>query len=78
MRKNLEYRWENSSFLQKFVPAEAKTQAQNAVEALGLDFGAVDIILGKNGIWYVLEVNTACGLEGTTLEKYCEQFRKFI
>lgn len=54
----------------------AKTEAINAVKALGLDFGAVDIILGTDKKWYVLEVNTACGLEGTTLEKYVEQFRK--
>lgn len=33
-----------------------------AVYALGLDFGAVDIILGKDGHFYVLEVNTAPGV----------------
>lgn len=60
------------------VPDVANQEAIWAVDALGLDFGAVDIILGKNGLWYVLEVNTACGLEGTTLEKYCEQFRKYL
>lgn len=57
----------------------AKHEAIIAVKALGLDFGAVDIIWNqKENKYYVLEVNTACGLEGTTLEKYCEQFRKFI
>lgn len=48
-------------------------QGLNAVNALGLDFGAVDIIWNeKRKKAYVLEVNTACGLEGTTLEKYAE------
>lgn len=44
-----------------------------AVQALGLDFGAVDIIYNQlENQNYVLEVNTAPGLEGTTLEKYVE------
>lgn len=58
------------------VGEDAKKQAVKAVKALGLDFGAVDIVYNeKQQKYYVLEVNTACGLEGTTLEKYCEQFR---
>lgn len=36
----------------------------SAVEALGLDFGAVDIIEGRDGRYFVLEVNTAPGQEG--------------
>lgn len=41
-----------------------KTLAANAVEALNLDFGAVDVILGKDGRYYALEVNTAPGTQG--------------
>ena len=49
--------------------------AERAVAALGLDFGAVDIIYNdRANEFYVLEVNTACGLEGTTLEKYVQAF----
>ena len=47
---------------------------QNAIEsvrALGLDFGAVDIITRHEEAW-VLEVNTAPGLTGTTLETYAD------
>lgn len=44
--------------------------AVKAVKALGLDFGAVDIIKDTDNVCYVLEVNTACGLEGQTLENY--------
>jgi len=36
--------------------------AIEAIEALGLDFGAVDIIKDHNGDVYVLEINTAPGL----------------
>ena len=58
------------------VSEEANKEAIMAVTALGLDFGAVDIIYNNTrNKWYVLEVNTACGLSGTTIEKYAEQFR---
>ena len=60
------------------VSHEAKEQARLAVAALGLDFGAVDIILGSDSVFYVLEVNTAPGLSGTTLDKYVEQFRRYV
>ncbi len=41
------------------------------LEATGLDFGAVDVIYNdKNKKASVLEVNTAPGLTGTTLERY--------
>lgn len=46
-----------------------------AVHAVGLDFGAVDIIQDKKGIYYVLEINTAPGIEGQTITKYAEAFR---
>jgi hypothetical protein len=47
--------------------------AIQAVELLGLDFGAVDI--GHRLIdnkFFVFEVNTAPGLEGSTLDKYAK------
>ncbi len=49
--------------------------AIRAVAALGLDFGAVDIIYNEHHNSYLLlEVNTAPGLEGTTVEKYAHAF----
>jgi glutathione synthase/RimK-type ligase-like ATP-grasp enzyme len=46
------------------VPAGLREIAAGAVDSLGLDFGAVDILLGVDGLLYVLECNTAPGVEG--------------
>jgi len=54
-------------------------QAKFAIEALGLDFGAVDLIYNqRQDKFYVLEVNTAPGLTGTTLERYTEAFNELL
>jgi hypothetical protein len=52
---------------------ELLSSARRAVQLLGLDFGAVDI--GHRLIdnkFFVFEVNTAPGIEGTTLDKYAK------
>lgn len=50
-----------------------------AVKALGLDFGAVDIRFNaKTGECAVMEVNTAPGLEGTTIEVYSRAFMELF
>lgn len=42
-----------------------------AIKACGLDFGGVDIVWNEqSGTAYVLEINTACGLEERTALKY--------
>lgn len=57
----------------------ARGMAIDAVETLGLTFGAVDVIVGDDGQTYVLEVNTAPGLQtDTSLEAYLEQFKAAI
>lgn len=53
-------------------------QAIKALKSLGLTFGAVDICISNTYDIYVLEVNTAPGLEGTTLLKYEEVFKKLL
>jgi len=58
-------------------PEYIKSEAIRAVAALGLDFGAVDVIDAR-GRPYILEVNTAPGLENTTLQNYVAQFRRAI
>lgn len=52
-------------------PQAVKDAAISAVAALGLDFGAVDIGWNQHKeLAVVYEVNTAPGLEGTTLDNY--------
>ena len=61
---------------QDIVPnKEAEDIAVAALGRLGLDFGAADIAIGKLGV-ALLEVNSAPGLEGTTLEKYASYFKQ--
>lgn len=59
-------------FQRNNVPQSAARDllAVQAVETLGLDFGAVDIIEDKQGNFYILEVNTAPGIEGQSTEAY--------
>ena len=55
----------------------ASEEAIKAVAALGLDFGAVDLIYNaREDKYYVLEVNTAPGLAGTTLDGYKQRFQE--
>lgn len=50
--------------------------ALSAYNVLGLDFGAVDICVDTEGKAYILEVNTAPGITGTTLERYVDYFNR--
>lgn len=53
----------------------AKELAIAAVAAVNLDFGAVDLIYNQHyDTFYILEINTAPGLEGTTLLNYTNAF----
>jgi len=61
------------------VPQDVIDQATASVQALGLDFGAVDVVRNqRRNSAYVLEVNTAAGLEGTTLERYTSMIRSLL
>jgi hypothetical protein len=54
-------------------PRDVLSASRRAVSALGLDFGAVDVGWNQHHeSAAVYEVNTAPGLEGTTLDKYYE------
>lgn len=53
--------------------------AVNAIQALGLNFGAIDIIKDHNSDVHVLEINTAPGLGNTqTLEAWSSAFNNLV
>lgn len=61
------------------VPRSVTYNAIQAVEALGLVFGAVDVIFNdKQKQAYVLEVNTAPGLEGSTVDSYANAIAEYL
>jgi len=61
------------------VPERVQVEAINALEALGLDFGGVDVAYSREDRQaYVYEVNTACGIEGSSIGKYCEMINNMI
>lgn len=61
------------------VPEDVLVQARRTIAACGLDFGAIDIIYNqKNREAYVLEVNTAPGLAGETVEVYCKAISEYV
>lgn len=52
-------------------------RAIGAVESLGLDYGAVDLVSSINDS-KILEVNTAPGMQGSTLQAYKEAILKLV
>lgn len=59
-------------------PEDLRATTITTIKELGLTFGAVDVIFNqKENKCYILEVNTAPGLEGITLEKYTDAILKY-
>lgn len=57
------------------LPPAAAELSIEAVNAVNLNFGAVDLIYNKYyNKFYILEINTAPGLDGTTLNNYVQAF----
>jgi glutathione synthase/RimK-type ligase-like ATP-grasp enzyme len=57
------------------IPADVEKQSRSAFEVSGLHFGAVDVIYNQTECRaYVLEINTAPGIEGTTVDEYKQAF----
>ncbi len=57
------------------VPECVSTAAIQAIESLGLDFGAVDVLHNElKNTAAVLEINSAPGLDNHTAEKYAQAF----
>ncbi len=59
-------------------PADVFSSARLAMGATDLHFGAVDVIYNsRQDRAYVLEINTAPGLEGQTVSSYADAFKEF-
>jgi glutathione synthase/RimK-type ligase-like ATP-grasp enzyme len=60
------------------LPAAARDMAIQALAATGLTFGAVDLIFNEHhNQYYVLEINTAPGLEGQTITSYADAIQRY-
>lgn len=60
------------------IPQGVLTNSLNAVKVCGLNFGAVDVIYNeRHNRATVLEINTAPGLTGITLEGYQQRLKEF-
>lgn len=60
------------------LPEHVHQMAIDAVASCNLDFGAVDIIYNEHyDSYYVLEINTAPGLTGATVERYADALEKY-
>lgn len=61
------------------IPPTVISTAITVFSQTGLDFGAVDVIyVKKDNKAYVLEINTAPGLTGLSVERYAEVFKKYF
>ena len=61
------------------IPEDLHSVAIAAIQALKLDFGAADIIWNeKENKCFVLEVNSAPGIEATSLNIYCDRIGKCL
>jgi hypothetical protein len=57
---------------------DLETQAAKALEAIGLNFGAVDACIDTNGKVWIIEVNTGPGLEATSFDTWVAKFKEEI
>ena len=52
--------------------------AKFALQALGYDFGAVDLVQDGDNVWYVLEVNSAPRLGEVGVRQYARRIRRML
>ncbi len=61
------------------APDVVLSEAKKAVQSLGLDFGAVDIgYVARDNKSYIYEVNTAPGVEGSSIQIYQQAIASLI
>lgn len=65
------------SFQHREFSPDTLALAVEALKALGLDFGAVDILKSQDGSLFVLEVNTAPGTEQGVLSRLARRIKEW-
>lgn len=70
--------WGFTHLLQHQVPNDVVTESIKAIAAVGLDFGATDVIHFNSGGTYVLEVNTAPELGPMGSKAYADAIRELL
>lgn len=60
------------------LPEKVSETAIDVVKLMELDFGAVDLAISKKGNVCVFEVNTAPGIEGTTVVNYTKAITAYL
>jgi len=70
--------WKFSKINIENLPANLKAQALKAVEALGLDYAAVDCCITDADDAYIIECNTGPGLEGSSFDAWVKALIKLI
>jgi len=70
--------WKFSSVAPNNIIRDLKQAAVKAVEAMELDFGAVDCAKRTDGTPMIIEINSGPGLQRTAFDKYTEAFRAKI
>lgn len=76
MQKSVTHGWELADVPLKKVPAEVASQAINAVEAVGLDMGAVSVTQDGKNVW-VTNVISAPGLSEEQMNLFVSSIREF-
>lgn len=77
-KNHIEEDWDYIPIMTADVPNIIKDAAVDAIKALLLDFGAVDVLELPGPEYCILEVNTAPQLRSPTLEAYVHAIRKTI
>ena len=62
----------------KECPKALIDEALRALDAMGLNFGAVDCCIDAAGKAYIFEVNSGPGLEETTFDIWVDMFKKYV
>jgi len=77
-KRNHDSGWVFSNIEIENTPKQILTEALNAVKSLGLTFGAADLIFSDYEEAFVIEVNSAPGLEDNGLEIYSSAINNYL